>query len=106
MNTRIRTLRKTLNLTQKEFGGKVGLRSSTINDIEHSRCKVNERLQIAICSKFNVNEHWLKTGQGNMFVEIDKKLNDFLEIFKTLSPELQDYLMQSAKILLDSQNKT
>lgn len=61
MNSRIRELRKELNLTQKEFGGFVGLRSTTINDIEHNRCKVNERLQIAICSKFKVNEEWLKS---------------------------------------------
>ena len=40
-----------------------------------------------------------------MFIEIDKKLNDFLEIFKTLSPDLQDYLIKSAKNLLDIQNK-
>lgn len=105
MNTRIRELRKALNLTQKDFGATVGLQSSTINDIEHMRCKVNERLQIAICSRFHVNEHWLKTGEGNMFIEEDKKFNEFFSIFKNLSKPLQDFLIQTAKNLLDTQNK-
>lgn len=105
MNTRIKELRTFLKLTQKNFGAKVGLKPSTINDIEHSRCKVNERLQIAICSKFNVNEEWLKTGNGNMFNENDKKYDEFFQIFNKLNPVLQNFLIQTAKNLLDTQNK-
>lgn len=105
MNSRIRELRKTLKLTQKEFGATIGLKPSTINDIEHSRCKVNDRLFIALCSKFNVNEEWLKTGIGEMFVIEDKKFNEFFEIYKTLSKPLQDFLIQNAKNLKDLQNK-
>ena len=77
MNTRIKELRKFLKLTQKEFGSKVGLKPSTINDIEHNRCKVNERLLIALCSKFSVNEEWLRTGKGDMFINEDKKYKEF-----------------------------
>ena len=105
MNTRIKELRKFLKLTQKEFGQKVGLKPSTINDIEHYRCKVNDRLQIAICAKFSVNEEWLRTGTGEMFVNEDKKFKEFFEIYKSLSTPLQDFLIQTAKSLLETQNK-
>ena len=105
MNTRIKELRKYLKLTQKEFGQKVGLKPSTINDIEHFRCKVNDRLQIAICAKFSVNEEWLKYGIGDMFVNENKKFNEFFEIYKTLTTPLQDFLIQVAKDLLDTQKK-
>lgn len=40
-----------------------------------------------------------------MFNSIDKSYNDFFEIFKKLNPILQDFLIQTAKNLLDTQSK-
>lgn len=40
-----------------------------------------------------------------MFNSIDKSYNDFFEIFKKLNPVLQDFLIQTAKNLLDTQSK-
>ena len=62
-------------------------------------------LQIAICSKFHVDEEWLKTGKGEMFINEDKKFSEFFEIYKTLTLPLQDFLIQVAKDLLDTQSK-
>lgn len=61
MNSRIKELRNMLNLKQKEFGAIIGLRSS-ISDIELGKAPITERTIIAICSKFNVNEEWLRNG--------------------------------------------
>lgn len=61
MNTRIKELRIALNLKQKEFGNFIGLRSS-ISEIENGKAPITDRTIIAICSKFNVNEDWLRTG--------------------------------------------
>nr|DAI06803.1 MAG TPA: helix-turn-helix domain protein [Caudoviricetes sp.] len=105
MNTRIKELRNQLNLTQKEFGNQIGLKPTSICDIEQNRCNVTERCIIAICSRFNVNEEWLRFGTGQMFNSIDKSYNDFFEIFKKLNPILQDFLIQTAKNLLDTQSK-
>lgn len=74
-------------------------------DIEHQRCNITERVIIAICSKFSVNEEWLRTGFGEMFVSEDKDFNQFFEVYKTLSKPLQDFLIQTAQNLLDLQNK-
>ena len=38
-----------------------------------------------------------------MFNTIEKSYNEFFEIFKKLNPVLQDFLIQSAKNLLDAQ---
>lgn len=105
MNTRIKELRKVLNLTQTEFGAKIGLKPTSMSDIEHGRCNITERVIISICAKFNVNEEWLKTGNGNMFIEDDKKFFEFFEIYKQLTKPLQDFLIQIAKDLLDTQSK-
>lgn len=105
MNTRVKHLRLKLNLTQKDFGSKIGLKTGSVCDIEQGRCNVTERCIIAICSKFNVNEIWLRTGKGEIFNTIDKSYNEFFEIFKNLNPVLQDFLIKTAKNLLESQNK-
>ena len=105
MNARVKQLRLKLNLTQKDFGSKIGLKNGSVCDIEQGRCNVTERSIITICSQFNVNEIWLRTGEGEMFNTIEKSYNEFFEIFKKLNPDLQDFLIQTAKNLLDSQNK-
>lgn len=40
-----------------------------------------------------------------MFNTIEKSYNEFFEIFKKLNPDLQDFLIQTAKNLLNNQNK-
>lgn len=104
MNTRIKELRNTLNLSQREFGTTIGLRSS-ISDIELGKAPVTERTIIAICSKFDVNEEWLRYGKGEMFIVEDKKFNEFYKIYNSLSKPLQDFLIQTAKNLLETQEK-
>lgn len=105
MNTRIKKLRNSLNLSQKEFGAKIGLKPTSMCDIENGRCNINQRVIISICAKFNVNEEWLKYGKGEMFNLNDKKFNEFFEIYKQLTKPLQDYLINCAKNLLEAQNK-
>lgn len=104
MNTRIKELRNYLNLNQKEFGQQIGLKSS-ISEIENGNAPITERTIIAICSKFNVNENWLKTGKGQMFNISNKKYDEFFSVYNNLNPVLQDFLIQVAKNLLDTQAK-
>lgn len=73
--------------------------------MERGNAPITERTIIAICSKFNVNEDWLRYGTGEMFNTIEKSYNEFFDIFKKLNPVLQDFLIQTAKNLLDSQSK-
>lgn len=103
MFTRVKQIRISLQLSQRQFGEHLGLRQSTINDIEHNRCNINDRLIIAICSRFNVNENWLRTGNGEMFNIIDKKFDEFFTIYNNLAEPLQQYLLTSAKELLKTQ---
>lgn len=105
MNTRIKKIRQSLNLLQKDFAKQIGLKQSSFCDIENGKAPITERTIISICSKFNVNEDWLKNGQGNMFNSLDKKYNDFFSIYKKLNIPLQDFLIKVAKDLLDTQHK-
>lgn len=105
VNTRIKELRNVLNLSQTDFGRKIGLAPSSLSDIENNKCSVNKRNIVAICSAFNVSEEWLTEGKGNMFIEEDKKFNEFFEIYNQLSKPLQDFLFKVSQDLLDTQNK-
>lgn len=105
MNTRIRTLRKTLNLSQKEFAEKIGLKQNAISYMEREGSTVTEQNIKNICTQFYVNENWLRTGSGEMFLETEKRRQEFFNIFDGLSPVLQDYLLKTAKDLLDTQMK-
>lgn len=62
MYTRIIQLRKSLNLTQLKFASKLKLTQGTLSGIEHNQAPLTERTILSICSIFNVNENWLRTG--------------------------------------------
>lgn len=105
VNERFKEVRKALNLTQAEFAKNIGLKPSTICDTENGRCNVIERNIIAVCKQFNVSREWLETGKGNMFIEIDKRYDEFFSNYKKLNPNLQDFLLKVAKDLLELQEK-
>ena len=73
--------------------------------MEKSGSTVTEQNIKTICGQFSVNEAWLRTGSGEMFLENEKKQKEFFEIFDELSPTLQDYLIKTARELLDTQEK-
>lgn len=72
MNGRLKIIRNALNLSQAEFASRLGLNAkSHISSLETGRRVVTDRLINDICREFNVNENWLRYGEGEMFVEND-----------------------------------
>lgn len=67
MNSRIKELRKILNITQQEFANKIGLKRNTIATYEMGKASPSDRTILDICDKYNVKEKWLRTGEGEMF---------------------------------------
>lgn len=71
MDKQIKLLRKTLKLTQEEFSKKIGIKRNTLANYEIGRNKPIDGIIFSICRVFNVNENWLRTGEGDMFVPVD-----------------------------------
>lgn len=67
MNQRLFTLRKTLSLSQADFGEKLNIKPSTIGGYEKGRRPITDRVVTDICREYNVNEQWLREGTGPMF---------------------------------------
>lgn len=74
MRTRIKQLRTTLNLTQEEFGQKLGVSRGVITNIELNRVPPKDLFVDLICDVFGVNRKWLETGEGEMFQDINEDL--------------------------------
>ena len=66
---RVRELRSSLNLTLEKFGEKLGVGKTAISKIEHQERNLTEQMSLSICREFDVNEQWLRTGEGEMFKE-------------------------------------
>jgi transcriptional regulator with XRE-family HTH domain len=70
MKERIAVLRKTLGLTQKQFGEQIGVQRGTIANYELGRNIPTETVRLMICRVYDVRREWLETGEGEIF---DKK---------------------------------
>lgn len=71
INSRVKEIRKHLDLTMEEFGRKIHLTKSGVSSIEHNRANLSERTINNICREYKVNYSWLTEGVGEMFVSND-----------------------------------
>lgn len=85
MNERMKELRKILGVTQQELADKLGLKRNTIATYEIGKASPSDRVISDLCNKYNVNEEWLRTGNG----EILKKVPDEDEVAIYVSELLQ-----------------
>lgn len=78
-NERIKEVRKALGLTLDRFGEHVGMKKSSISQVESGINAVSGQLRTAVCREFHVREEWLRTGEGDMFEERtpDQAIVDF-----------------------------
>lgn len=111
MNERIRKLRKQLNLTMEKFGQKLGVKKNTVSQWESGANSLTDQMFKSICREFNVNEEWLRSGKGEMFMsstgnELDalvKKYNlshgiyIFIEKLVNSQPETQNAIVEFVK---------
>lgn len=69
MGNRVKELRQALGLTQQEFADRIGIKRGAIANYEIGR-NVSDTVISMICREFSVSEHWLRTGEGEMFIQI------------------------------------
>lgn len=73
MNERIKKLRKELKLTQQEFSDKLHIKRNTLANYEIGRNEPIDAVVALICKTYNVNEEWLRSGEGDMFLELPEE---------------------------------
>lgn len=76
MNERLKELRQFLQLSQKEFGEKIFVTQNHMSSLESGRRPLTDRTIKDICNVFGVNEEWIRTGTGDMMVDLVAELDD------------------------------
>lgn len=104
MKERLKQIRKALKINQTNFAKELGITQTAYSMIENGNNPLSDRHIKVICSAFNVSEHWLRTGDGEMFFSSPYE-KEFTTIFGHLAPETQQYLLLMAKELLNTQQK-
>ncbi|MCE4883856.1 helix-turn-helix domain-containing protein [Clostridioides difficile] len=111
LNKRLKTLRKELGLNQTQMGNKLFLSQDHISSLETGRRDLTDRIINDICKEFNVNENWLRTGEGDIFqdptldMDFDDDIKEMLRMISKLSPEAQKRLYNVAEVFLEEENR-
>lgn len=83
---RVKKVRKSKEMTMEKFGERLGVTRTAISNIEKGYRGLTEQMLRAICREFNVNEKWLRTGDGDM----PQKLSEEEEIADLVSDVLEN----------------
>lgn len=67
MKDRIKQVRNKYGLTQQQFADRLRIKGNAISQYESGRNKPIDAVISLICREFNVNEMWLRTGDGDPF---------------------------------------
>ena len=62
-----------LGLTQEKFANRLSMKRNTIANYEIGRNEPIDAVISLMCREFNVNEEWLRTGEGDMFVQLPEE---------------------------------
>ena len=116
-------MRRELDLTQQEFSDRIGVKRGAIANYEIGRNEPTDSVISLICREFNVNENWLRTGEGDMFLptnrdseiasfvksllneEPDSFKNRFVSMLSKLTVEEWEFLERKAKELAGEDKK-
>lgn len=86
---RVRELRKELGLTLEKFGKHLGVGKTAISKIENGENNLTDQMILAICREYNVDEKWLRTGEGEMFKKLNRQ-QELAQLTATLFKEEED----------------
>ena len=101
LKDRLKQIRKDNKLSQSALGKLIGISSSQIACYEPGYREITDRAINDICRELNINETWLRTGEGEMYVvsEQDEKLAEaFAEISLSENEKLKEIVQNLTKL--------
>ena len=80
MNSRISFLIDELGIKKAGFAKRLNLSQPFVSELCSGKSKPSDRTISDICREFDVNEEWLRTGEGEMFRQLgrEEEITDFL----------------------------
>lgn len=95
MNHRVKIVRETVGLSQAEFASRLAMNQTGVSMVESGRREVSPALILKICSVFGVDEHWLRTGEGEPFPLPPQEDLDLQDAFFALQVDDMDPFRKS-----------
>lgn len=106
MYKRAKQIRKNAGLNQTEFGKRIGMTRDNIANIELNRAEIKDVFVKAVCREFNVNEEWLRTGNGEMYnLQTDEVAEAVSDLLLESNP-LYDMIIDILRTYHSSDEKT
>lgn len=124
MNERIKLIRTKAGLTQQQFADRIKVKRNTVATYEMGRSIPSDAAIALICREFNVNEEWLRSGEGEMFYipddedaaliseilenhdeRLTKMILNIIRTYKQLSPESKIVVENFIDQLLENKNR-
>ena len=99
VGARLKSIRTTLKITQQEFADRIGVSRGALANYEVNRNEPIDAVITLICREFNVNEEWLRTGEGEMFAPMnrDKEIEAFMDV--VMKSESVDFRRRLVSVL-------
>ncbi len=119
INSRISAVIRASGLTKTAFGERLNVSQSHVSRLANGETAPSDRTIVDICREFGVSEHWLRTGEGEMFVRLSREeeitkftmsiIRDpdsefqrrFVSVLAQLTPEQWQLMEQMAHQLID-----
>ncbi len=99
MNERLKQIRKSKKLSQRDFGEKINLSQNHISSLESGARTITGRIMSDVCEVYNVNREWLVNGTGEMFKDelekyniADPEIKEMLRLFLKADEETREYI--------------
>lgn len=97
MKNRIKQIRKSFHMTQKEFAERLGIKQNTVASYEMGRIGISDNVILSICREFNINEDWIRSGTPPMYKEKD---GSFSELLSDLEDSDDDFIKSLIKVYM------
>lgn len=68
-NERLKEIRKSLELTQREFSDALDIKQGSYSDVERGKAGISAVLLKNLIRRFRINPLWLCEGEGAMFID-------------------------------------
>lgn len=89
-------------MTQEAFAGSLGLSREAYKNYEYGKATPSQSLIKLICMKYNVNQAWLETGDGEPYIDSpDEQISMAISILMQGKPPMQIALMATLAAMPD-----
>lgn len=96
---RLKWLRKDQKLTQQEFADRIGTPRANVGSYETRARTPSEAMISLICSKFAVNEAWLRTGEGEPYVKLSRNEEISAFVDEIMQAQSEDFRRRFVSVL-------